>query len=402
VRDVVDATDGLFPAVVCGRVGDRRRNVIAVSAPAAGEQSARRPALGVGIRGRWGELVLRVRLSILDLAPIGRGETASDSFAASVVLAQRAEQLGYERVWYAEHHNMTTIASSATSVLIAHVGAQTSTIRLGAGGVMLPNHAPLVIAEQFGTLAAMYPGRIDLGLGRAPGSDQSTMFALRRDPQLADAFPQDVLELLGYLTGHSRVPGVDAIPGKGSHVPLYILGSSLFGAKLAAFLGLPYAFASHFAPSDLDAAITAYRDEFQPSEQLDRPYVIAGVNVIAADSTAAAREQLQGIRRIRAVSLYGRQLGVRAQDVTDEQADQLLATGAAAHVDQMLTYTAAGTPREISDYLDGFLQLTGADELITAHQAPTIEGRLRSVTVLAEAMQTAGFGSGRGAGIARR
>src|ERR1700749_4663968 len=215
--------------------------------------------------GRVGR-VMPTRLSILDLAPIGRGETARDSFAASVALAQLAEALGYERIWYAEHHNMPTIASSATSVLIAHIGAHTTRIRLGAGGVMLPNHAPLTIAEQFGTLAAMYPGRIDLGLGRAPGSDQNTMYALRRDTTSADTFPQEVVELQGYLTGNTRVPGVDAVPGKGSNVPLYILGSSLFGAKLAAALGLPYAFASHFAPGALDGAIAAYRDEFQPSQ----------------------------------------------------------------------------------------------------------------------------------------
>ena len=324
------------------------------------------------------------RLSILDLAPIGRGETASDSFAASVALARQAEELGYERVWYAEHHNMPSIASSATSVLIAHVGAHTHSIRLGAGGVMLPNHAPLTIAEQFGTLAAMYPGRIDLGLGRAPGSDQNTMYALRRGPGSAEAFPQDVLELRGYLAGHSVVPGVDAVPGKGSRVPLYILGSSLFGAKLAAALGLPYAFASHFAPAALDAAIAAYRSEFQPSEQLERPYVIAGVNVIAADTTGAAQEQLQGIRRRRAVSLYGRQLGLSDLDMTDEQADQLLGGGAAARVDEMLTYTALGTQAEVQDYLDGFLRQTAADELMVAHQAPTIEARLRSVTLLGE------------------
>jgi luciferase family oxidoreductase group 1 len=329
---------------------------------------------------------MTVRLSILDLAPIARGETASDSFAASVALAQQAEELGYERVWYAEHHNMPSIASSATSVLIAHVGAHTQTIRLGAGGVMLPNHAPLMIAEQFGTLAAMYPGRIDLGLGRAPGSDQNTMYALRRDTRSAEAFPQDVVELRGYLAGHSVVPGVDAVPGKGSRVPLYILGSSLFGAKLAAALGLPYAFASHFAPAALDAAIAAYRGEFRPSEQLERPYAIAGVNVIAADTTSAAQEQLQGIRRIRAVSLYGRQLGVRDLDMTDEQADQLLAAGAAAQVDEMLTYTALGTERQVQDYLDGFLRHTAADELMVAHQAPTIEGRLRSVALLGDAM----------------
>jgi luciferase family oxidoreductase group 1 len=253
---------------------------------------------------------------------------------------------------------------------------------------MLPNHAPLIIAEQFGTLAAMYPGRIDLGLGRAPGSDQTTMRALRRDPRSSDAFPQDVLELQGYLGDQSRIPGVEAVPGKGSHVPLYILGSSLFGAKLAAALGLPYAFASHFAPADLLAAIAAYRDEFKPSEQLDRPYVIAGVNVIAAETTAAAHAQLLGIRRLRAVSLFGRRLGVPLEDLTDEQADQLLEAGASAQVDHMMTYTAAGTPQEVGDYLDEFLGLTGADELITVHQAPTIEGRLRSVTLLAEAART--------------
>src|SRR5689334_17249907 len=243
---------------------------------------------------------MRIPLSILDLAPISRGETAGSSIAASVALAQRAEEAGYARVWYAEHHNMPSIASSATSVLIAHVGAHTSTIRLGAGGVMLPNHAPLTIAEQFGTLDAMYPGRIDLGLGRAPGSDQNTMYALRRDPMSADKFPQDVLELQGYLTGNTRVPGVDAVPGKGSNVPLYVLGSSMFGATLAAALGLPYAFASHFAPQLLEPAVAAYRQEFRPSEQLDRPYVIAGVNAVASDTTDDARAQLDAVRRIRA------------------------------------------------------------------------------------------------------
>jgi luciferase family oxidoreductase group 1 len=326
------------------------------------------------------------RLSILDLAPIGRGETASESFAASVALAQLAERLGYERVWYAEHHNMPGIASSATSVLIAHIGAQTQSIRLGAGGVMLPNHAPLTIAEQFGTLAAMYPDRIDLGLGRAPGSDQNTMYALRRNPASAEAFPQDVVELQGYLAGDTVVPGVDAVPGKGSRVPLYILGSSLFGAKLAAALGLPYAFASHFAPAALDAAIATYRTEFRASEQLEAPYVIAGVNIIAADTTSEAETQLQGIRRRRAINLYGRQLGIKDLDMTDEQADQLLAAGAAAQVDEMLTYTAAGTQRQVHDYLDGFLEHTDADELMVTHQAPTIDARLRSVALLGEAM----------------
>jgi luciferase family oxidoreductase group 1 len=329
-----------------------------------------------------GDHLMRIRLSILDLAPIGRGQTASDSFAASVALARKAEELGYHRVWYAEHHNMPSIASSATSVLIAHVGAQTSSIRLGAGGIMLPNHSPLVIAEQFGTLAAMYPGRIDLGLGRAPGSDQQTTYALRRDPRLADRFPQDVLELQGFLAGASLVQGVDAIPGKGSDVPLYILGSSMFGAKLAATLGLPYAFASHFAPDLLLDAIAAYRAEFKPSPRLEAPYVIAGVNVTAADSGAAAREAFQAVRRARAVALFGRRLGL-SQDLSDEQADELLASAVGLHVDQMLRYSAVGAPGDVRDYLDGFVKDTGADELITVHQAPGLAARLRSVELTA-------------------
>jgi luciferase family oxidoreductase group 1 len=327
-----------------------------------------------------------VELSILDLAPIGRRQTAADSFGASVALAQRAEHLGYKRVWYAEHHNMASIASSATSVLIAHIGAHTETIRLGAGGVMLPNHAPLVIAEQFGTLAAMYPGRIDLGLGRAPGSDQNTMFALRRDPSSAASFPQDVRELQGYLSGTSVVPGVDAVPGKGSNVPLYILGSSMFGAKLAAAFGLPYAFASHFSPELLEQALAAYRAEFTASEVLDSPYVMAGVNVLAADTLAEAQAQLQAVRRMRAIGLYGRRIGASVVDATDQQADQLLAAGMAAHVDQMLTFTAMGAAADVRNYLTDFTERISADELITAHHAPGVDARLRSVELLAEAM----------------
>lgn len=329
-----------------------------------------------------------VRLSILDLAPIAKGQTPSDSFAASVTLAQKAEELGYHRVWYAEHHNMPSMASSATSVLIAHIGAQTSRIRLGAGGIMLPNHSPLVIAEQFGTLAAMYPGRIDLGLGRAPGSDQQTTYALRRDPRTSDRFPQDVLELQAFLGSESKVKGVEATPGKGSNVPLYILGSSLFGAQLAGMLGLPYAFASHFAPDMLMEAIANYKAEFKPSAQLDQPYVIAGVNVTAADTTEEARDDFQQVRRIRAVSLFGRRLGL-PQDLSDEQADEVLASAVGMHVDQMLRYSAVGDPAEVREYLDGFVKKTGADELITVHQAPGLEGRLRSVTLLAEAMKDA-------------
>src|ERR1700753_1081273 len=329
---------------------------------------------------------MRARLAILHLAPIARGQSASESFAASVTLAQRAEELGYHRVWYAEHHNMPSIASSATSVLIAHIGAQTSTIRLGSGGIMLPNHSPLTIAEQFGTLEAMSPGRIDLGLGRAPGSDQKTTYALRRDPRTAEAFPRDVLELQAYLAGASRVPGVDAVPGNGANVPLYILGSSLFGAQLAGAYGLPYAFASHFAPDDLEHAIAAYRSEFKPSAQLAEPYVIAGVNVTAADTAEAARAQLESVRRVRAASLVARQVGKKPAEIPDQEADELLASGAGVHVDQMMRYSAVGTPREVSDYLDGFIKKTGADELMTVQHAANSEDRLRSVTLLAGAM----------------
>jgi luciferase family oxidoreductase group 1 len=296
-----------------------------------------------------------VRLSILDLAPVAKGQAPSDSFAASVTLAQLAEELGYQRVWYAEHHNM------------------------------LPNHSPLVIAEQFGTLAAMYPGRIDLGLGRAPGTDQQTTYALRRDPAAAGRFPQDVLELRGFLSGESTVKGVQAFPGTGSNVPLYILGSSLFGAQLAAALGLPYAFASHFAPAALHEAIAVYRKEFTPSAALDAPYVIAGVGVCAAGTSEAAREQFQAVRRTRAVALFGRRLGL-PRDLPDEQADELLASAVGMHVDEMLKYAAVGGQREVREYLTGFAADTGADELITVHPAESLEDRLRSVRLLAAAM----------------
>lgn len=330
--------------------------------------------------GRAGVLrYMAVPISILDLAHIGEGGTAADSFAASVALAQRAEQWGYRRIWYAEHHNMDTIASSATSVLIGHVAAHTDMIRLGAGGVMLPNHAPLTIAEQFGTLETLHPGRIDLGLGRAPGSDQNTMRALRRDPTSADTFPQDVQELQGYLTGESMIPGVNATPGKGTDVPLYILGSSLFGAKLSAALGLPYSFASHFAPNALEDAVATYRREFQPSVQLAEPYVIAGVNVIAADTTAAAQEQFRAAQRLRVTQLVG-----RGRNFTDEEADTVLDSPSGQQILQMSKYSAVGTPAEVKDYLDGFVPHAGADELIVVCQASTHDAWLRSFELLAD------------------
>ncbi|GAA1747739.1 LLM class flavin-dependent oxidoreductase [Nonomuraea bangladeshensis] len=321
-------------------------------------------------------------LSILDLAHIGDGETAADSFAASVTLAQRAEELGYRRVWYAEHHNMDSIASSATSVLIAHIAAHARTIRLGAGGVMLPNHSPLTIAEQFGTLETLHPGRIDLGLGRAPGSDQNTMRALRRTPSSADTFPQDVLELQGYLTGETRIPGVHATPGKGTNVPLYILGSSLFGAQLAAMLGLPYAFASHFAPAALEEAVTVYRTEFKPSAQLDRPYVIAALNVIAADTGEEAREQFLEAKRLRVSRFLG-----RGRTFTPEEADMILESPAGQQLLQMMKYTAVGDQAEVKEYVDRFAEHARADELIVAFSAPDRKLWLRSAELLAQAYE---------------
>jgi luciferase family oxidoreductase group 1 len=319
-----------------------------------------------------------VPLSILDLAEIGDGETAGDSLHASAGLAQHAEAWGYRRIWYAEHHNMPRIASAATSTLIAHVAALTTTIRLGAGGVMLPNHAPLVIAEQFGTLAALHPGRIDLGLGRAPGTDQRTFQALRRDPRSAERFPSDVLELQGYLSGESRVPGVDATPGKGTNVPLYILGSSLFGAKLAAALGLPYAFASHFAPAALEEAVATYRREFQPSAQLDEPHVIAGINVIATDTTEEAEAQLLHAKRRRAKLLFGR----RDRRLSAEEVDMILDSPAGAQVLEMMRYSAVGTPGEVGRSLDRFAEHAQADELILAAPARSKQERLRTFELI--------------------
>ena len=326
---------------------------------------------------------MRVPLSILDLATVARDQTVAESLAGTVALAQQAERTGYSRVWYAEHHNMAGIASSATAVLIAHVAAHTSTIRLGSGGVMLPNHSPLTIAEQYGTLATLHPDRIDLGLGRAPGTDQNTLRALRRDPSSADSFPEDVLELQGYLRGQSRIPGVDAYPGKGTDVPLYILGSSLFGAGLAATLGLPYAFASHFAPAALHEAIALYRREFEPSEQLDKPHVIAAYNVIASDDQADAERQAQEVMRSR-IALILRP----GTEYTDEQADALLRAPQAAHLHQMMTYSAVGTPDLVRAKVTEFAEQTGADELIVAHQGPRVEDRLRSAELLAEAYLT--------------
>lgn len=321
-------------------------------------------------------------LSLLDFALIFPGERAADSFRRSVALAQHAEDLGYDRIWYAEHHNMKRIASAAPAVLIAHVGAQTTKIRLGAGGVMLPNHSPLTVAEQFGTLAEMYPDRIDLGLGRAPGTDMRTLTALRRSPHDAENFPQDVQELQGYLSGDTLISGVNATPGAGTNVPLYILGSSLFGASLAAALGLPYAFASHFAPTHLEQAVKVYRERFTPSEQLEQPYVIAAANVIAADTEEDAQAQQVIAHRQRVKSM----MRMDDRDMTDAELDLLVASAQGQQIIDMLRYTAVGTADDVRDYLTRFANTVQADEIMISNLSPSTEQAHRGLEVLAQAM----------------
>lgn len=325
----------------------------------------------------------RLPLSILDLATVGHRQSVGEALAESTTLAQKADQLGrFERLWFAEHHNMASIASAATSVLLTHIAAHTERIRVGSGGVMLPNHSPLVIAEQFGTLAELYPDRIDLGLGRAPGTDQRTWAALRRDPRASDRFPQDVVELQGYLAEETKVEGIEAVPGKGTNVPLYILGSSLFGAKLAAALGLPYAFASHFAPDALKPAVQAYRAEFRPSEQLESPYVIAALNVVAADSTEEAKALRDKTLRARAASLASRQLP-RGQELTDDQLDFVLHSPLGEQARHMMTYTAVGDAADVADYLQWFRAEADADELMFTNAIPGMDNRLRALEIVA-------------------
>lgn len=322
-------------------------------------------------------------LSILDLAYVGETETIAESYAGSVAMAQLAERLGYRRIWYAEHHSMPAISSAATAVLIAHVAAHTKEIRLGSGGIMLPNHSPLVIAEQFGTLAELHPGRIDLGLGRAPGGNSLTYRALRREPRASERFPDDVVELRALLSDESPIPGLHAIPGKGTHIPLYILGSSTFGAQLAAALGLPFAFASHFSPQDLFSAVHIYRERFQPSAQLAEPYLLASVNVLAADSAEEARSQYEVLRRERVRNDPGR-IGT---SLTDAEVDSLVRGSQGASIDQMFTFSAMGTPDTVVAYLEDFREETGVDELITVHRATSVSERLRSVELTGERMR---------------
>ena len=322
------------------------------------------------------------KLSLLDLATVGRDQPISEALADTVTLAQRADELGaFERLWFAEHHNMSRIASAATSVLIAHIAARTERIRVGSGGVMLPNHSPLVIAEQFGTLAELHPGRIDLGLGRAPGTDGATLRALRTDPRAAEAFPQDVRELQGYLSGETLIDGIHAYPGRGTGVPLYILGSSLFGAQLAAAYGLPYAFASHFAPDALQQAVRVYRERFTPSDQLAAPYVIAAANVIAADDAASAAEAADQVLRARVRMLAGR-VGTDAT-IDDDMVTALMDTAVGAQARHMLTHTIVGDPDGVATGLAEFAELADADELMLTNPATGLDRRLRTLEIVA-------------------
>lgn len=313
---------------------------------------------------------------------MGSAGSIRDALDGCVAVAQQAEASGYRRVWYAEHHNMSAIASSAPAVLIAHVAAHTRSIRLGSGGVMLPNHSPLVIAEQFGTLAELHPGRIDLGLGRAPGTDQVTLRSLRRTPQAAESFPHDVVELGRLLGDELPRTAVNAYPGRGTRVPRYILGSSLFGAELAGRLGLPFAFASHFAPDALLDALDRYRSLFTPSAELDRPHAIVAVNVVTAPTAERSAEQLAEVRRDRVRRFLS--IG-RAVELTAEEAGQMIDHPAGQQVLAMMRVTASGTPAEVAAQLDTLVAQTGADELITAHPQPRLADRLESVRLTAEA-----------------
>jgi len=322
-----------------------------------------------------------IPFSILDLSPIAQGSDAGASLRNTLDLAQHGERWGYNRYWLAEHHGMPGIASAATAVVIAHVAGGTSTIRVGAGGIMLPNHSPLVIAEQFGTLEALFPGRIDLGLGRAPGSDQTTARALRRNlGSDADEFPQDVVELQDYMSDSPR-QRVLAVPGHGAKVPLWILGSSLFGAQLAAHLGLPYAFASHFAPQMMMQAIAMYRNNFKPSAQLDKPYVMLGYNVFAADTDEEAQWRATSMQQA-FVNLRTGNPGKLPPPVSNYR--DALGPQENAMLDSVLSCSAIGSPDTVAAQMKAFIASTQPDELMITSQIFEHSARLRSYEILAD------------------
>jgi len=328
-----------------------------------------------------------IPVSVLDLVPICVGATASDAFRNMIDLARHAERWGYQRYWLAEHHNMAGVGSSATSVLIGHVAGQTSTIRVGAGGVMLPNHAPLVIAEQFGTLEALYPGRIDLGLGRAPGTDPATIRALRRDHlDPTDRFPEEVDELRRYFRDAAPNALVRAVPGAGLDVPIWILGSSTYGARLAAAFGLPYAFASHFAPDHLDVALRLYREQFRPSAELAAPRVMAGVTVFAADTDAEARRLFTSLQQ-QFVALRRGRPGPVPPPV--DSMDGRWSRDEQAGVDHTFRDAIVGGPDTVARGLRAFVARTRADELMVTAQIFDHAARLRSFELVAQAAAAA-------------
>ncbi|MDP3739208.1 MAG: LLM class flavin-dependent oxidoreductase [Hyphomonadaceae bacterium] len=322
------------------------------------------------------------KLSVLDLAPIVEGSTTSQALANSLDLARHTEKLGFNRFWLAEHHNMPGIASAATAVVIAHVAAGTKTIRIGSGGIMLPNHAPLMVAEAFGTLAELHPGRIDLGLGRAPGTDMATARALRRALQGgADSFPQDVVELMNWFEPAQPGQSVRAVPGAGANVEIWILGSSLFGAQLAAHLGLPYAFASHFAPGDLEGAIQIYRERFKPSKRLDKPCLMLGLNVTAAETDEEAKYLFTSIQQAFANLRLGRP-GKMPPPVENLQLDPMVEAGIA----QALSCSVVGGPEKVKAGIEAFAKRTGADELMVTCSVWDHAKRKRSFEIAAAAI----------------
>lgn len=324
-----------------------------------------------------------VELSILELGRVREGSTRRAALDDARTLAQHAERWGYKRLWVAEHHNMPTVTTAATSLVIAHIAAGTSTIRVGAGGIMLPNHAPYIIAEQFGTLETLFPGRIDLGLGRAPGTDQWTLRALRRDPANAENFPHDVQELQAFLA--PIVPGqrIEAVPGSGTNVPIWILGSSLFGAQLAAQLGLPFGFASHFAPDALDQALSLYRSGFRPSAQQDRPYAVVGVNIIAAETDAEARF-LATSQQMSFTNLVRGARKLSQPPIAD--IDTYWTPNEKAQAGRMLANSIIGSAETVRRGIDALLDRTQADELMIVSDLYDFDKRLRSFEIIAQIM----------------
>ena len=322
-----------------------------------------------------------IPLSVLDLAPVKEGGTINDAFRETLALARHAESLGYRRFWLAEHHNIGGIASAATSVLIGYVAGGTKKIRVGSGGVMLPNHAPLVIAEQFGTLEVLYPGRLDLGIGRAPGTDQLTMRALRRKVSNVDEeFPQDVIELLSYFAPASPEQMVRAVPGEGLRVPVWLLGSSLYSAQLAAMLGLPFAFASHFAPAYLIEALEIYRNKFRPSEALQKPYAMPCVNIFAAETETEARRLFTSVQQA-FLNLRLNRPGLLPPPVVTMEGRW--SAFERAGVKRALRYSIVGSPETVRRGLESFIDLTKADELMVTAQIFDHTARLRSYELLA-------------------